>query len=223
MQFSAISNSREHSRGSQLGFFSVRAVQDGDDEPHPRLGSKSESVFAAIADILSYSGSKPTINAPAGWLPISDSSTKTTRQSLYGHAVQASYSYMSSWTFSEPVDAQGAILMLENVVGGWPVDVSSRNAGENGTLTAKPVATTSDGDLILDFNATDFGAYRPTACTGCGALDPKLPPDVSVIINQNPRRARSDSAELSESDGRNRTDRELRSADLQLGRSASGE
>jgi hypothetical protein len=147
-------------------------------------GSKAKAGQFAIADVLSYGGPKPTINAPAGWLPICESSTKTTRQSLYGHAIQASDPSTPTWTFSEPVDAQGAILLLDNVAGGWAVDVSSCTAGENGTLTAKPVATTIDGDLILAFNATDFGAYRATACTGCGALNPTLPPDVSVVINQ---------------------------------------
>ena len=187
-------------------------------------GSKAKAGQFAIADVLSYGGPKPTINAPAGWLPICESSTKTTRQSLYGHAIQASDPSTPTWTFSEPVDAQGAILLLDNVAGGWAVDVSSCTAGENGTLTAKPVATTIDGDLILAFNATDFGAYRATACTGCGALDPTLPPDVSVVINQeSTAREYWILAELSESDGRNRTVRELRSADLQLGRRASGD
>lgn len=147
-------------------------------------GSKAKTGQFAIADVLTYAGSKPKITAPAGWQPISDSSTKTTRQSLYGHVIQASEARTSTWTFSEPVDAQGAVLLLDSVASGWPVDMSSHNAGENGSVIAKTVATTSDGDLILAFNATDFGAYRPASCGVCDGLNPKLPDDVSVVINQ---------------------------------------
>ncbi len=146
-------------------------------------GSKAKAGQFAIADVLSYGGSNPKITAPAGWQLISDASTKTTRQSLYGHSIQTNDPSSSTWTFSEPVDAQGAIVLIENVAGGWPVDTSSHNAGENGALIAKSIATTSDGDLILAFNATDFGAYRPTACKECSGLNPQLPPDVSVVIN----------------------------------------
>ena len=147
-------------------------------------GLKAKAGQFAIADVLTYGGSTPKITAPTGWQQITDASTATTRHSIFGHTIQASDSRTSTWTFSQPVDAQGVILLVDNVASGWPVDGSSHNAGQNGTLTAKSVATTSDGDLILGFNATDFGAYRPTACKGCGALDPKLPPDVSVVTNQ---------------------------------------
>jgi hypothetical protein len=146
-------------------------------------GSKAKAGQFAIADVLSYGGSKPKITAPTGWQPISDASTKTTRQSLYGHSIQPGDPSSSTWTFSEPVDAQGAIVVLDNVAGGWPVDISSHNAGENGSVIAKSVATASDGDLILSFNATDFGAYRNTACKECSGLNPGLPADVSVVIN----------------------------------------
>ena len=147
-------------------------------------GTKAKTGQFAIADVLTYAGSKTKITAPTGWQPISDGSSETTRQSLYGHVIQASDARTSTWTFSAPVDAQGAVLLLDNVASGWPVDVSSHNVGQNGTLTAKSITTTSDGDLILAFFATDFGAYRSHACTGCGGLNPKLPPDVSVVINQ---------------------------------------
>jgi hypothetical protein len=50
-------------------------------------------------------------------------------------------------------------------------------------MIAKSVATTADGDLILAFNATDFGAYRNTACSICSGLNPTLPADVSVVLN----------------------------------------
>jgi len=139
----------------------------------------------AIADVLTYGGSQPTITAPDGWQLIRDDSTATTRQSLYWHAIGGNDSNSASWTFSEPVDAQGAILLLDNVASDSPVDTSSGNTGGlNGSMTANSVATTSDGDLILAFNATDFGVYRYASCGMCGGLDPTLPESVSVVLNQ---------------------------------------
>jgi hypothetical protein len=146
-------------------------------------GRKGQAGQVAIADVLSYGGSKPTIAAPAGWKMIRDDSTKTTRQSLYWHAIQASDPSTATWTLSEPADAQGAVVLLDNVAASAPVDMTSGDTGEGGTMTAKSVATTSDGDLVLAFNATDFGAYRHTACTICDGLNPKLPPDVTVVLN----------------------------------------
>lgn len=148
-------------------------------------GPNGQTGQLAIADVLSYGGPQPTITAPDGWQLIRDDYTQTTRQSLYWHAIQADDSGTASWTFSEPVDAQGAILLVDNVGSDSPVDMTSGNTGgeAGGLLTAKSVATTSDGDLILAFNATDFGAYRPTVCKKCDGLNPELPPNASVIIN----------------------------------------
>lgn len=146
-------------------------------------GSKAKPGQFAIADVMTYSGSKPKITAPAGWQLISDASTATTRQSLYGHTVAASDPSTPTWTFSEPVDVQGAIVLLENTASGWPIDATSHNTGGGGVVVAKSIATTSDGDLILSFNATDFGAYRQHVCTVCDGLNPQLPPDASVVIN----------------------------------------
>jgi hypothetical protein len=137
-------------------------------------GSAARAGQVAIADVLSYAGSQPTITAPAGWQLIRDDSTKTTRQSLYWHAIQANDPATATWTFSDPVDAQGAIVLLDNVAATAPVDVTSGNTSQEGDLTAKPVATTNDGDLILAFYATDF--VNP-------GLNPKLPSDVSVVLN----------------------------------------
>jgi len=149
------------------------------------LGPNGQTAQIAIADVLSYGGSQPTITAPDGWQLIRDDYTQTTRQSLYWHAIGPNDSNTASWTFSEPVDAQGAILLLDNVALDSPVDAASGNTGgaSGGLLTAKSVATTSDGDLILSFNATDFGAYRPTVCTQCDELNPKLPENASVVVN----------------------------------------
>jgi hypothetical protein len=137
-------------------------------------GSAAQAGQVAIADVLSYGGKGTSISAPAGWELIRDDSTKTTRQSLYWHAVQANDPRKPTWTFSDPVDAQGAIVLLDNVAAAAPVDVTSGNTSQEGDLTAKPVATTNDGDLILSFYATDF--VNP-------GLSPKLPSDVSVVLN----------------------------------------
>jgi hypothetical protein len=137
-------------------------------------GSKARPGQVAIADVISFSGAKPTITAPAGWQLIRDDSNKTTRQSLYWHAIQASDPSKATWTFSEPVNAHGAILLLDNVDTTAPVDITSGNTGDEGDLTSKAVVTNTDGDLILAFNATDF-IYD--------GLNPKLPPNTSVVIN----------------------------------------
>jgi hypothetical protein len=119
-------------------------------------GSKAQAGQVAIADVLSYGGSKPTITAPAGWQLIRDDSTKTTRQSLYWRAIQANDAGTATWTFSEPVDAQGAVVLLDNAAATAPVDVTSGNTGVGGTATAKSITTTADGDLILLYYGTDF-------------------------------------------------------------------
>jgi hypothetical protein len=147
-------------------------------------GKKGQAGQVAIADVLSYGGAKPTITAPAGWQMIRDDSTLTTRQSLYWHAIQANDASTAAWAFSGPIAAQGAIVLLDNVASAAPVDMTSGNTSEHGgPMTATSIATTSDGDLILAFNATDFGAYRPTSCGKCDGLNPKLPPNVSVVLN----------------------------------------
>ena len=137
-------------------------------------GPKGQSSQVAIADVLTYSGAKPTITAPAGWALIRDDSTKTVRQSLYWHEVAANDASSSTWTFSEPVDAQGAVLLLDNVASGTPVDVSSGNTDVSGTLDAKSVVTTSDGDLILTFWATDYS--HPS-------LNPVMPANTKTLLN----------------------------------------
>lgn len=56
-----------------------------------------------------------------------------------------------------------------------PVDMTSGNTGNGGTVTAKSVATTADGALILGFYATDFHL---------DGLSPSLPADTTAVINQ---------------------------------------
>ena len=140
----------------------------------------------AIANVITFGGSEPTITPPDGWQLIRDDSTPTTRQSLYSHEIEANDSDAASWTFSEPVDAQGAIVLLDSVASDSPVDASSGNTGGvgGGVLTAKSVTTTSGDDLILAFNATDFGAYRSTICENCAGLNPALPQNASIVLDQ---------------------------------------
>lgn len=165
-------------------------------------GPNAQIGQVAIADVLTYDGSQPTISAPNGWQLIRDDYTDTIRQSLYWHAIEGNASDAASWTFSEPVDAQGAILLLNNVAPDSPIDKTSGNPGStfvdtgavgldgfpelyyaSPLVTAKSVATTSDGELILAFNATDFGC-RPYVCVGCTGLGPILSKDAKVVVNQ---------------------------------------
>src|SRR5271167_786854 len=120
-------------------------------------GKKGQPGQVAIADVLTYGGSGPSITAPAGWQLIRNNSTPTTRQSLYWHALEANDPGTATWTFSEPVDAQGALVLLENVASSAPVDMSSVKTGTGGTVHSDSMTTTADGDLILIFKATDFG------------------------------------------------------------------
>jgi hypothetical protein len=127
----------------------------------------------AIADVLTYSGAKPKITAPAGWTLLRDDSSPSTRQSLYWRLIQAN-DPSPTWTFSEPVDTQGVILLLDNVASNNPVDASSGNTGGPG-VAAKSVTTTRGGAFIIAFYATDFGG------TGPGM---HCPPTVSSIVDQ---------------------------------------
>lgn len=138
-------------------------------------GAKGQAGQVAIADVISYGGSKITITAPAGWQLIRDDSSPVTRQSLYWHAIEANDSSTAAWTFSEPVDAQGALLLLDNVAASAPIDMTTGATGTGGTVTAKSVVTTADGDLILSFFASDFD--RPD-------LTPSLPSDAKTVTIQ---------------------------------------
>ncbi len=130
-------------------------------------GKKGKAGQVAIADVLSFNGSKPKITAPDGWRFIRDDASASTRQSLYWHAIQANDPSAATWTFDTPVDTKGAIVLLDNAAPDSPVDMSSGKTDTSGTLDAKSVVTTADGDLILLFYATDF--HIP-------GLAPKLPP-----------------------------------------------
>jgi hypothetical protein len=138
-------------------------------------GKQGQAGQVAIADVMSYGGSKTTITAPAGWQMIRDDSTPTTRQSLYWHAIQASDPSTATWTFSEPVDAQGAIVLLDNVAPGASVDMSSVNTGNGGKVRSSSMTTTADGDLILIFKVTDFSNAPLLAQT---------PGDMSAVVTQ---------------------------------------
>lgn len=138
-------------------------------------GSKGKAGQVAIADVLSYGGSKPKISPPDGWHLIRDDASLTTRQSLYWHAIQANDTSAATWTFSQPVDTKGAIVLLDNAALDSPVDMSSGKTDTSGTLNAKSVVTTADGDLVLLFYATDF--HIP-------GLAPQMPPDTRTVTDQ---------------------------------------
>jgi hypothetical protein len=138
------------------------------------LGNKVRAGQVAIADVLSYGGPKPSITAPAGWQLIRDDSAATTRESLYWHAVQSNEPSTSAWTFSVPVDAQGALVLLDNADATSPVDMSSGNTGTSGTLIPKSIVTTRDGNLVLLFYSTDFHAP---------GLGPKMPDNTKTVMD----------------------------------------
>lgn len=128
-----------------------------------------------IADVLSYSGAEPKMGAPEGWTLIRDDASQSTRQSLYLHVIRANERSVQTWTFSQPVDTQGVILFLDDVATVDPVDATSGNTGSGSSLLAKSVKTTTGGDLILAFYATDFVGTRP---------DHDAPEDMSAIVDQ---------------------------------------
>ena len=139
------------------------------------LGSKAQAGQLAIADVLTYNGANPTITPPAGWTLIRDDSSPTTRQSLYWHAVEVNDPSTQDWIFSEPVDAQGVVLLLDDVAETNPVDASSGNTGHSGTLTANSAATASNEDFIIALYATDFGGAGPGH---------DMPKNMSTIVDQ---------------------------------------
>src|SRR5579862_2974073 len=138
------------------------------------LGKSAQAGQVAIADVITYGGPKVTITAPDGWQLIRDDSTPTTRQSLYWHPVQANDS-SPAWSFSAPVDAQGAIVLLNNVAPGAPVDMSNAKTGTGGDVKSTALTTTADGDLVLIFKATDFSNAPLTAQT---------PGDMTAVVTQ---------------------------------------
>ncbi len=144
-------------------------------------GSKAQAGQLAIADVLTYSGENPTITPPTGWSLIRDDSSPTTRQSLYWHVIDVNDPGTETWLFSEPVDAQGAVLILDNVAETNPVDASSGNTGHSGTLTADSVGNAGDGNLVLAFYATDFGGG---GLFGVGGIGTMIPPNSTVIVAQ---------------------------------------
>ena len=129
-----------------------------------------------IADLMTYGGKMPTIEAPVGWELIRDDISATTRQSLYAHFASSS-DQTSTWKFSQPVDAQGVILAIDNAAANDPISASNGMAGMVGSdyVRAPTVTTSEDGDLILLLFATDFGGIAP---------NPDLPYNTSEIVNQ---------------------------------------
>jgi hypothetical protein len=138
-------------------------------------GKKGEAGQVAIADVITYGGPKTKITAPDGWQLIHDDSSATTRQSLYWHQIAANDTSPATWTFSDPVDAQGAIVLLDDVLASAPVDMSNGNAGTGGDVKSDSLTTTADGDLILIFKATDFSN---------APLLGQIPDDMTAVVKQ---------------------------------------
>jgi hypothetical protein len=137
-------------------------------------GKNAQAGQVAIADVITYGGPKVTITAPDGWQLIRDDSTPTTRQSLYWHAIQPNDT-SPTWSFSAPVDAQGAIVLLNNVAPGAPVDMSNAKTGTGGDVKSTALTTTTDGDLVLIFKATDFSN---------APLSAQTPNDMTAVVAQ---------------------------------------
>ena len=127
-----------------------------------------------IADVLSYGGEKAITTSPPDWKLLRSESAGFVHQSIYSHAIQSNDHGSNVWTFDRVVKAQGTVIVLDNVALDAPVDTTSANVGNPGIAT-KPIVTSSDGDLIIAFFATDF--------LGTG-LGPELPADMIAIADQ---------------------------------------
>ncbi len=136
--------------------------------------SDAQSGQLLIADLITFSGSAPTITSPLGWQLIRDDISPTTRQSLYYHFA-GSNDGPAEWKFTQPVYAQGAVLTLDNVWSTDPIDSSSGMTGPKDQVKAPALTTTDDGDLVLVFFATDFAFTAPGAT---------FPDNVVPIVNQ---------------------------------------
>jgi hypothetical protein len=136
-------------------------------------GSGPHTGQLVIAQVITYGSFGPKISAPTGWQVIRDDASPTTRQTLYWHAIRPNEASRQIWNFSEPVDAQGAMVVLDNVEMEGPVDVATGDSGAGGTVPVKVLKTSWDGDLILTFCATDF-AQAPLAPQAPGFMSPVL-------------------------------------------------
>jgi len=137
------------------------------------LGSSGQ---LAIAQVLSYSGRKPIITAPRGWNLIRDDSTQgTTRQSLYWHLIQSGDPSVQTWSFDQRVEAEGVILLLDGLAPTSPLDTNSGQNGSGSYPMTPSLVTSSDGDLVLAFYASDFGP---------GGLGVKMPAKMDIVVDQ---------------------------------------
>jgi hypothetical protein len=149
-----------------MSHFATRLSVEPNAAPHPGQ--------FMLADIVTYGGKTVAVNPPPGWTLLRDDSSISVRQSLFTHPVAPHDSGVGVWTFNRPVDAQAVLLILDNVALEAPIDATSGDAGTIG-LVSKPVLTSSDGDLLLVYFATDFGG------TGLAA---QLPLDMIVVARQ---------------------------------------
>ncbi|MGH7812662.1 MAG: hypothetical protein ACREQI_01490 [Candidatus Binataceae bacterium] len=136
-----------------------------------------QSGLLAVADIITYGGSAPAIAPPNGWTLIrDDSAPESTRQTLYWHVMNSDDPATLQWSFGQPVDAQGAIVMVDRASEDSPIDGNTGNSGSGWLPLAKSVTTNGDGDLVLSFYSTNFD--------GPAAPGPVFPDNVAPIVNE---------------------------------------
>jgi hypothetical protein len=147
------------------------------------------------------------ISAPMGWESIRDDASPTTRQTIYSHAIRSNEAGSQVWNFSEPVDAQGAMVILDNVAMDRPVDVATGDSGASGTVPVKMLRTSWDGDLILTFCATDFAqsplVLHPPAFMGSVLLQTTTPREYWIFKSYQRFAIDTDIATFSFPDGFN--------------------
>jgi hypothetical protein len=145
---------------------------------------RGQAGLLAIADVVSYSGLAPVIAVPDGWQLIrDDSDPQYTRQSLYWHVMEGDDPGTVTWTFSQPVRTQGAVILLDHAAWVSPIGMTSGNIAGSSVPSSKSVTTGQNGDLILSFYATDFGRTAgPKNAMGPGQV---FPDNVNVVANQD--------------------------------------
>ena len=130
----------------------------------------------ALADIVIYKGGDAAVTAPAGWKLIRDDGGQFVRQLLYWYAIKPGDPPAHVWSFGPAgayVDAQGAVVLFDRAPLVNPVDSSSGTGSgsqDGSEPTAKSVKTRNHGELILVFDADDFGGAGFSAPENVGEI-----------------------------------------------------
>ncbi|HUO05318.1 MAG TPA: hypothetical protein VMU16_08990 [Candidatus Binataceae bacterium] len=143
----------------------------------------------AIADIVTYGGPKLKITAPPGWTLIREDMNPIVpvkgdpplRQLLYWHFVRPNDPGLQIWNFSERVDAQGTLILLDNISPADPIDAHSGNPAQNfDNPLAESVTTSQPGDLVLIFYSTNYGGPGLAPLMPCSPESARQPIHVSI-------------------------------------------